>query len=46
MFRRWQITHYELQRLHDGEAGERARTMLGAYGLTSSGARAVPHRHR
>ncbi len=37
LFRRWQITHSEMQRVHRQQADARARAFLGAYGLDHVG---------
>lgn len=37
LYRRWQITHSEVQRLHRAQAEARARAFLGAYGLDHVG---------
>ncbi len=38
LLRRWEIDRYESHRTHLEAASMRAEVMLGAYGLTASGA--------
>lgn len=38
LLRRWEIERYESKRAHFARSGLRTEVMLGAYGLTASGA--------